>query len=110
MCNILGYRPRRQAVAPAGRRCPSAINAPKDTTSVADKRLRIVISMLRQFFIEDGLGILKWMPTNRMLADGLTKEVRSSLLHALMNAVDSRSALTSTLLVTYVPDDDDEVP
>ena len=53
---------------------------PADTTAVADKRLRIVICMLRQFFVEDELGKLQWVPTKLMLGDQLTKVVPGARL------------------------------
>ena len=44
-----------------------------DSGAVKDKRLRIVIAMLREVLeIEPWVKIL-WIPTNRMFADGLTK-------------------------------------
>ena len=70
-----------------------ALTVPKDTTSVSDKRLRIVVAMLRQVFIEDQLATLRWLPTNAMLADQLTKEVKSPLILAWTQAAAAAAAV-----------------
>jgi len=63
---------------------------PKDTTTVADKRLRIVIAALRQSF-SDNKTQLKWISTKKMLADPLTKVVKEDLLVSAMAGVDAVS-------------------
>ena len=47
-----------------------------------DKRLRIVVSMLRQVFAPGSRCHLRWEPTHLMLADGLTKIVGIAALCA----------------------------
>jgi hypothetical protein len=59
---------------------------PKDTSTVADKRLRIVITMLRDVFLGVENTVLRWVPTRLMLADNLTKSTKLSLIHALMSS------------------------
>ena len=51
----------------------------KDAGVVADKRLRIVVSMLRESF---GLphSVLRWIPTHTMVADALTKVMGATVL------------------------------
>ncbi|CAE8625872.1 unnamed protein product [Polarella glacialis] len=48
----------------------------KDATAVADKRLRIVVAMLRELFASPGCT-LQWRPTCLMMADPLTKQDQS---------------------------------
>ena len=56
----------------------------KDSGRCADKRFKIVVSMLRQTF-EPGKSQLKWVSTKQMLADGLTKCLNPQLaLMAIM--------------------------
>ena len=60
-------------------------NLPKDLTSIADKRLRIVIAMLRQTLVGRQFTELLWIRTIQMLADALTKVGISpdALVHAM---------------------------
>ena len=80
-----------------------------DTTAVADKRLRIVVCMLRQFFEEDELEYLQWIPTNLMLADQLTKVVPGTKrLQIAMEAGESeqQGIEHDVHMVDTEPDDD----
>ncbi|CAE8601098.1 unnamed protein product [Polarella glacialis] len=63
-----------------------AATLPKDSTCVSDKRLRIVVAMLRQCFDTGEHATLLWKPTGLMLADALTKEVKADRLHAALQA------------------------
>ncbi|CAE8684988.1 unnamed protein product, partial [Polarella glacialis] len=73
-----------------------ATNVPKDTSAVTDKRLRIVITMLRETFLDPQQRTqLLWKPTGLMLADGLTKAVKAD---ALLAATDSSVSATSANL------------
>ncbi|CAE8636689.1 unnamed protein product [Polarella glacialis] len=70
-----------------------ATNVPKDTSAVTDKRLRIVITMLRETFLDPQQRTqLLWKPTGLMLADGLTKAVKAD---ALLAAVQSNNNNTT---------------
>ncbi|CAE8719458.1 unnamed protein product [Polarella glacialis] len=64
-----------------------AITVPKDSTALADKRLRIVVAMLRQVFCKDSHALLKWVPTKQMLADALTKLMTTAALRAAMQSI-----------------------
>ena len=59
----------------------------KDAGVVADKRLRIVVSMLRESF---GLphSVLRWIPTHTMVADALTKIMEAGILMSFMSGRD----------------------
>ena len=67
----------------------------RDSGQSRDKRLRIVVSGLRQLFAKDSIenAFLRWIPTTHMLGDCLTKEHSAAMekpeaaLVALMTAV-----------------------
>lgn len=54
----------------------------RDCGSVADKRLRIVVAMLRQSFTPSRNTHLSWIHTGKMVADALTKQMDSQILRA----------------------------
>ena len=58
----------------------------KDAGIVADKRLRIVISMLREYVVPAQNTSLRWVPTGRMVADALTKRMDGAALRTAASA------------------------
>ena len=62
-----------------------ADNVDNDAGASADKRLRIVVAMLREAFSLAENAYLTWIPTWRMLADALTKLVCGSMLRAALS-------------------------
>ena len=86
----------------------------KDAGQVQDKRLRIVIAMLRQAVTlmtqRRGTGlVIEWIPTWKMVADALTKLMEASMLRAFLSAAafkatppPARSAASAATLVLGV--------
>ena len=52
----------------------SLVNAAYSTTSVEEKRLRIDVASLREMIHSKSIYDVKWVPTNKQLADCLTKQ------------------------------------
>jgi hypothetical protein len=59
----------------------------RDAGTVQDKRLRIVVSALRQVFGDPSRGLtLRWVPTHLMVPDALTKQMDKGMVRAFMHA------------------------
>ena len=56
----------------------SLVQAVHSTNSIVDKRLQMDISMLREMLEKKELHSVEWVPTERQLADCLTKKGASS--------------------------------
>ena len=87
----------------------------KNSGHVKDKRLRVVIAMLREAFMNKAVNAtLEWIPTTHMAADGLTKRFTGKalvavmgMLLAIMNGKDHslpKTASTSTARVVAICD------
>ena len=63
----------------------------RDTKSAQDKRLRVVVSALRQYVNEERRG-LAWIPTWERVADALAKHLDTALLCAAMGSAACRMA------------------
>ena len=73
----------RQARAVLSRRCPllatdckslyDHLVSPSSPTAIDDRRTSIDVVIIRES-LKDLQGIIRWLPTDRMVADGLTKD------------------------------------
>ena len=59
----------------------------RDCGSVADKRLRIVVAMLRESFQSSRNTHLAWIATGKMVADALTKAMDTGILRRFFETV-----------------------
>ena len=71
----------------------------KDAGQVQDKRLRIVISMLRQVVAtmsrrRPANMVIQWIPAWKMVADALTKLMQASMLRAFLSATPFKATPT----------------
>ena len=69
----------------------------RDVGAVTDKRLRIVVSALRQDFQDPNGNLhLQWAPTHLMLADALTKSMTKDMVRAFMSAKAHKPSVPNT--------------
>ena len=71
-CRIIAYSDAHNLTQTVG----------KDTGAVQDKRLRIVVTMLRDSTAALQNTTLEWVPTWKMVADALTKIMDTGVLRA----------------------------
>ena len=68
----------------------------KDTGQIQDRRLRIVVAMIRQSVLAPCVS-LRWVPTWAMTADGLTKVTDGGMLRAFLGAVNYAAVAATSL-------------
>ena len=71
------------------------VQAVNDAGQIQDKRLRIVVCMLRPAVHEEPRVALVWQPTYRMVADGLTKIIDTAFV-----VIETRQRAMSALVAT----------